>query len=86
MSSAKSPKFWHLLAFRLTLWYGGVFAVFALVCLLLFYWLTIASMRASVALYSASVLMTFAFMPWPFRQIVWASMASYSLWVPTKRL
>lgn len=46
MSSARSPRFWHLLAFRLTLWYGGVLAVSAVACWLLFYWISLSSMRA----------------------------------------
>lgn len=46
MSFARAPRFWHLLAFRLTLWYGGVLALSLLACWLLFYWVTLSSMRA----------------------------------------
>jgi heavy metal sensor kinase len=46
MSSAKSPKFRHRLAFRLTVWYGGLLALSALACFAAFYGLMISSMQA----------------------------------------
>jgi heavy metal sensor kinase len=46
MSSATAPKFWKLLAFRLTLWYGGILAVAALVCFLISYFVMVSAMRS----------------------------------------
>jgi heavy metal sensor kinase len=45
MSSAKAPKFWKLLAFRLTLLYGGVLVVSAFLCFLISYILVASAMR-----------------------------------------
>lgn len=45
MSSATTPRFWRLLAFRLTLWYGGILAVGASLCFLIFYLVTVSAMR-----------------------------------------
>jgi len=45
MSSEKVPKFWRTLAFRLTLWYGGVLAAAALGCFLISYFVIATAMR-----------------------------------------
>jgi hypothetical protein len=47
MSSARPPRFWHRLAFRLTVWYGGVLAVSAVACFTFFYWLMVSVMGAN---------------------------------------
>jgi len=46
MLPAKTPSFWRLLAFRLTLWYGGVLVVSSLLCFLISYVVVVSSMRA----------------------------------------
>ena len=46
MSFAKRPRFRHRLAFRLTVWYGGLLALSALACFGVFYGLMISSMQA----------------------------------------
>lgn len=46
MSSATTPKFWHLLAFRLSLLYAGVLAISSLLCFSVFYAAMISTMRA----------------------------------------
>jgi heavy metal sensor kinase len=45
MSSATTPRFWNLLAFRLTLWYGGTVVVAALLCFLISYFVMVSAMR-----------------------------------------
>jgi heavy metal sensor kinase len=45
MSSATTPRFWKLLAFRLTLWYGGILAVAASLCFLISYFVMVSAMR-----------------------------------------
>jgi len=45
MSSATTPKFWKLLAFRLTLWYGGILAVAASLCFVISYFVMVSAMR-----------------------------------------
>jgi heavy metal sensor kinase len=45
MSSATRPKFWKLLAFRLTLWYGGTLVVAASLCFLISYFVMVSAMR-----------------------------------------
>ena len=42
----KLPRFWRLLAFRLTLWYGGVLATAALLCFLISYFVVVSAMRS----------------------------------------
>jgi heavy metal sensor kinase len=46
MSFAKAPSFWRLLAFRLTLLYGGVLVASALVCFLISYLLVSSAMQS----------------------------------------
>jgi heavy metal sensor kinase len=46
MSSATTPRFWKLLAFRLTLWYGGILAVAASLCFLISYFVMVSAMRS----------------------------------------
>jgi heavy metal sensor kinase len=45
MSSATAPKFWKLLAFRLTLWYGGILVVAASLCFAASYLVMVSAMR-----------------------------------------
>jgi heavy metal sensor kinase len=45
MSSATTPRFWKLLAFRLTLWYGGILAAAAVLCFLASYFVMVSAMR-----------------------------------------
>jgi len=45
MSSSRKPKRPHSLAFRLTLWYGGFFAISSCVAILLFYMLITSVIR-----------------------------------------
>ena len=45
MSSSRKPKRPHSLAFRLTLWYGGIFAISSCVAFLLFYMLITSVIR-----------------------------------------
>ncbi len=45
MSSRLKPKLSHTLAFRLTLWYGGIFAISSCVAFLLFYMLITSVIR-----------------------------------------
>lgn len=46
MSFAKTPRFWKLLAFRLTLLYGGMLVAAALVCFLISYLLVASAMQS----------------------------------------
>jgi heavy metal sensor kinase len=46
MSSVKRPKIWRLLAFRLTLWYGGVLAAAALGCFFIAYFVVLWAMQS----------------------------------------
>jgi heavy metal sensor kinase len=46
MSSATAPRFWKLLAFRLTLWYGGILAVAASLCFLISHFVMVSAMRS----------------------------------------
>ena len=46
MSFAKGPRFWKLLAFRLTVLYGGVLVVSAFLCFLISYVLVASAMRS----------------------------------------
>jgi len=45
MSLKKPHSFWNTLAFRLTLWYAGIFAVSSCVAFLLFYMLITSVIR-----------------------------------------
>ncbi len=45
MSYVRIPKFWKLLAFRMSLWCGGVLALSALLCFFIFYMIMVSSMR-----------------------------------------
>jgi heavy metal sensor kinase len=45
MSYEKAPKFWRLLAFRLTLWYCGVLLVSALLCFVISYFVVLTAMQ-----------------------------------------
>lgn len=46
MSSAKAPKFWKLLAFRLTFLYGGALVASAFLCFLISYFLVAHAMQS----------------------------------------
>ena len=48
MSSGKTPKRRGSLAFRLTLWYAGIFTLSSGVAFLLFYFLITATLRGAV--------------------------------------
>jgi len=45
MSSKKSRSFWKTLAFRLTLWYAGIFTISSCIAFLLFYMLITSVIR-----------------------------------------